>query len=119
LHARRRDGKNGAAMNDSPRRSRRAWDLRLYGTLLVLLAVVLLSSCAAGPNTAARSGEEAGFWLGLWHGIIVAFTFVISLFTDNVNVYEVNNNGNWYDFGFFFGVLISLGGAGSRARKRS
>jgi hypothetical protein len=44
---------------------------------------------------------------------------VISLFNDNVNVYEVNNNGNWYDFGFFFGVLNALGGAGSRARKRS
>jgi hypothetical protein len=119
LHTRRRDGENGAAMNDTPHRSRRAWDLRFYGTLLVGLAVVLLSSCAAGPNTVARSGDQAGFWLGLWHGLIVAFTFVISLFTDNVNVYEVTNNGNWYDFGFFFGVVIALGGAGSRARKRS
>jgi hypothetical protein len=45
------------------------------------------------------------------------FTFVISLFNDNVNVYEVNNNGNWYDFGFFFGVLNALGGAGSRGQE--
>jgi hypothetical protein len=46
---------------------------------------------------------------------------MISLFTDNVSVYEVANNGNWYDFGFFLGVAIALGGAGGgagRARKR-
>jgi hypothetical protein len=94
---------------------------------LVLVAVLgtmlLLSSCAAGPNPSAGTGEEpAGFWLGLWHGIILPVTFVISLFTDNVSIYEVANNGNWYDLGFFVGVTISLGGsggAGVRARRRS
>jgi predicted small secreted protein len=102
----------------------RARDLRAYVALLAVLgAALLLSSCAAGPNTAAGTGEDpAGFWLGLWHGIIFPVTFVISLFTDNVSVYEVANSGNWYDFGFFFGVAIALGGAGggagTRARKR-
>jgi hypothetical protein len=90
---------------------------------LVLLAglgiLLLLSSCAAGPNEAVGTGEDAaGFWLGLWHGIILPVSFVISLFTDNVSVYEVANDGNWYDFGFFLGVLIALGGGGSQARRR-
>lgn len=93
---------------------------------LVLVAVLgstlVLSSCAAGPNPSAGTGEEpAGFWLGLWHGIILPVTFVVSLFTDDVSVYEVANNGNWYDFGFFVGVAMSLGGsggAGIRTRKR-
>ena len=95
--------------------------------VLVLVAVVgamlLLASCAAGPNPAAGTGEEPpGFWLGLWHGVILPVTFVISLFTDNVNVYEAANNGNWYDFGFVLGATISLGGSGggaTRARKRA
>jgi hypothetical protein len=57
--------------------------------------------------------------LGLWHGIIVPVTFVISLFTDDVNIYEVDNNGNWYDFGFVLGLLMSFGGpAGGSARTR-
>jgi hypothetical protein len=87
--------------------------------LLLAAVLVLLSSCSPGPNPAVGTGSEpTGFWPGLWHGIIAPVTFVISLFTDNVSMYEVNNNGNWYDFGFFFGLLISLGGAGSRARKR-
>jgi hypothetical protein len=100
------------------RSARRSKDQRIYVALPALVAVLLLSSCAAGPNTAAGTGEDpAGFWPGLWHGIIVPITFVISLFTDTVNMYEVNNNGNWYDFGFLFGLLIGLGG-GSRASKR-
>ena len=89
--------------------------------LLALGALLLLSSCAAGPNPATGTGEEpAGFLLGLWHGIILPITFVISLFTDDVSVYEVVNNGNWYDFGFFLGLTISLGGggAGSRSKRR-
>jgi hypothetical protein len=89
----------------------------------VLGATLLLSSCAAGPNPAAGTGEDpAGFWLGLWHGIILPVTFVISLFTKDVSIYEAANNGNWYDFGFFFGVAMSLGGTGGaskRARRRS
>jgi hypothetical protein len=55
------------------------------------------------------------------HGITFPVTFVISLFTDNVSVYEAANNRNWYDFGFFLGVAISLGGSGggaTRARRR-
>jgi hypothetical protein len=100
--------------------TRRTRNVRNYVAVLVLVgALLLLSSCSAGPNTAAETGEDpAGFWLGLWHGIIVLITFVISLFNDNVSMYEVNNNGNWYDFGFLLGLMASLGGAGSRARKR-
>jgi hypothetical protein len=33
-------------------------------------------------------------------------------------VYEVANDGNWYDFGFFLGVMLALGGAGSQAKRR-
>jgi hypothetical protein len=91
--------------------------------MAVLGAVLLLSSCAAGPNPQAGTGQDPpGFWLGLWHGIIVPVTFVISLFTDDVSVYEVMNDGNWYDFGFVLGAAIIFGGggggAGTRARRR-
>ena len=84
-----------------------------------VLLLLVLSSCAAGSNPAVGTGEDApGFWMGLWHGIILPVTFVISLFTDSVNMYEVVNDGNWYDFGFFLGVLLFLGGGGSQAGRR-
>jgi hypothetical protein len=71
-------------------------------------------------GVAAQGGDIAGFWLGLWHGVIAPITFVISLFNDNMNVYEIHNNGNWYNLGFVLGagVLLGGGGAGSRGRKR-
>ena len=86
----------------------------------LLILAVLLGACAAGVNDSVgvpgSGGDTAGFLLGIWHGVISPITFVISLFTDSVNIYEVHNNGNWYDFGFVLGAGILFGGGffGSR-----
>lgn len=88
---------------------------------VVTLSMLLFSGCAAGPNTTEdipdAEGKTAGFWSGLWHGIISPITFIISLFSDNVNIYEVYNNGAWYNFGFIVGVCVIFSG-GSRASRR-
>lgn len=91
--------------------------LRLAG--LLVLVVLLVAACAAGANPEVDAGPDpAGFWLGLWQGFIAPVTFFISLFTDNVNIYEVNNNGNWYDFGFVIGAgLLFSGGLFGRKRR--
>jgi hypothetical protein len=85
-------------------------------TTILVLALVALAGCAPGPNQLVDSpnedGEVAGFWQGLWHGIIAPFTFVISLFSDSVGVYEAHNNGGWYNFGFLVGLSIIFGGSG-------
>ena len=103
--------------------SNRKWWTPNWGlVLLLVLLAVMLTACAPGANpgvgTAAESGTTAGFLLGLWHGFIAPVTFVISLFTDTVNLYEVHNNGNWYDFGFVLGAGILFGGGGFGARRR-
>ena len=89
--------------------------------LLVVLTVLFFAGCTPGGNPTgdvpSPAGDIAGFWLGLWHGIIVIVTFVISLFTDNVEIYEVYNNGGWYNFGFLLGLSISLGGSGRSSSK--
>lgn len=89
-----------------------------------IVALLTLSACmgVAGPNGVGNLGTGtdhlAGFWAGLWHGLLFPITFIISLFTDGVSVYDVHNNGNWYDFGFFLGIggLATgvFGGAKSR-----
>ena len=87
--------------------------------LAVLVVVVLfVSACTAGANPGVSdAAESAGFFLGLWHGAIAPITFFISLFSDNVNIYEVANNGNWYDFGFVLGAgLLFSGGVFGRKR---
>lgn len=70
---------------------------------------------------AGTGADPAGFWLGLWHGLIMPITFLISLFNDNVGVYVIHNSGGWYDFGFVLGasIIFSSGGHGSARASRS
>jgi hypothetical protein len=93
---------------------------------LVTLAVVavLLAGCAPGinelSNVPGRTGVVAGFWRGVWNGAISPVTFVISLFDKGVQMYDVHNNGAWYNLGFFLGISALFGGGagGARARRR-
>jgi hypothetical protein len=90
----------------------------------VLIGTLVLAGCAPGPNSAektpAADGHTAGFLLGLWHGFISPVTFVVSLFSKNVRLYEVHNNGGWYNFGFVLGAGLFLsGGILGRKKKRS
>lgn len=88
---------------------------RLPSLAMLLGLALLLAACAAGenPNIDTINPDNdvvAGFWRGLWHGIISPITFIISLFTEEVNIYEVYNTGAWYDFGFVLGAGILFGG---------
>lgn len=60
----------------------------------------------AGSNSKYKLPDAipAGFWAGLWHGIIAPLLFWISLFVPGVRIYETNNKGRRYDFGFLLGV---------------
>jgi hypothetical protein len=85
--------------------------------LCVLVAFLFLSlagGCAPGPNQAEKTpdkdGQIAGFFMGLWHGLISPITFVISIFDRHVRLYEVHNNGGWYNFGFVLGAGLFLSG---------
>lgn len=78
----------------------------------VILSLLLVASCAPGLNpnkdTPNEEGMVAGYWNGFWHGLIMPYSFIGSWFTDNVNIYEVHNNGLWYHLGLFTpGFIIS------------
>lgn len=83
-------------------------------TLLLAAGLTLLCACAPGNERWASVDTPANFWAGLWHGLIVVVTFVVSLFTRDVGIYEPNNIGWGYNLGFILGAMISLGG-GARA----
>jgi hypothetical protein len=92
--------------------------------ILALLAFILLAgaACAPGPNdvekTPGRDGKVAGFWLGIWQGLISPVTFVVSIFTKNVRFYEIHNNGTWYNLGFVLGAGLFMGGGIFGRKKR-
>ena len=90
-----------------------------------LLGLLFLSGCTATSNPSTGmpgpDGETAGFLMGLWHGFIAPVTFVVSLFVDDIEIYEVFNNGNWYNFGFVLGIggFFGGGGAGTQRGRRN
>jgi hypothetical protein len=95
---------------------------RVWVVLGAVVVVLLLAACAPGANDVAGSADPTGagpygFWWGLWHGLIAPVTFVISLFSDSVGVYEIHNTGGWYDFGFLFGLSLTFGGPGGAAAR--
>jgi len=98
---------------------------RVTIVLIVLAALLMLAGCVPGvnelTNTPTEQGMTAGFLRGLWNGFVSPLTFIISLFNKNVQIYEVHNNGGWYNFGFILGAMIIFGGGsrgGRYGRKR-
>ena len=80
--------------------------------LAILAPAFALTSCAATQQADAVAAAAPGFWLGLWHGFIFPVAWLVSLFMKDVAVYAVPNNGGWYDFGYFLGIVVF--GVGAR-----
>lgn len=82
------------------------------------IAALTLSACVARQSGGAIAPDAPGFLLGLWHGFIFPVSFVFSLFLDNVSVYAVPNDGNFYDAGYFLGIVVFGVGANGARRRR-
>jgi hypothetical protein len=81
----------------------------------VFLVLVCLALCLTGcadhlTFNQAASRQPVGFWYGLWHGTILPFAWIVSLFNKAVAIYAIYNNGGWYDFGYLLGAAGFLGG---------
>jgi hypothetical protein len=85
--------------------------------LLPILTLALpLAACAHHAVSVVRhTPDTPGFLLGLWHGFIFPVAWVLSLFVQGVAVYAVPNQGGWYDFGYFIGIVF-LGVGSHRTR---
>ena len=73
---------------------------------LALLPALALAACTATQQSDAVAPTAPGFWLGLWHGLIFPLAWIASLFMSDIAVYAVPNNGGWYDFGYFLGIVV-------------
>lgn len=88
-------------------------DKRYLVVGLILVVALMFLSCAPGNerwNQDINPGNLAGFWVGIWHGLIIVITFIVSLFTKEVGLYEISNTGWPYNLGFLIGLFISIGG---------
>jgi hypothetical protein len=95
-------------------------DSRMKGFVAVvgaMLIVTLLSSCL--PGDGRNSVEKpANFLMGIWHGWIAPLSVIVGIFNKSIRVYEPNNTGWWYDFGFYMAIVSGFGGLALSRRTR-
>lgn len=84
--------------------------------LAALALAATLAACAHQVGSAVQPAAP-GFLFGLWHGFIFPVAWVVSLFVPDVAIYAVPNNGGWYDFGYFLGIVFF--GVGSHRGTRT
>ena len=84
---------------------------RLTAAILAVAAMSLLAACAQQAPTAVDPAAP-GFLEGLWHGFIFPVAWIVSLFSSDAAIYAVPNDGGWYDFGYFLGIVVF--GVGAR-----
>jgi hypothetical protein len=83
-------------------------DNSIRAFISIFITALIFSACAHQPQPIAF--EPPGFFSGLWHGFIILFSLIGSVFSD-IRIYAFPNSGIWYDFGFFLGSFAFLGGA--------
>jgi hypothetical protein len=88
--------------------------MKQFRTASALAALVLLAACAHQVSSSVQPSAP-GFLPGVWHGFIFPVAWVLSLFMRDVAVYAVPNDGGWYDFGYFIGIVF-LGVGSHRSR---
>jgi hypothetical protein len=89
------------------------WDERSTMKKLLILSLILiallLTGCLAGADSHFDAETPAGFFAGVWHGLLAPFTLLADLFGANVSMYEAANVGPQYDLGFLIGFMMLFG----------
>lgn len=83
--------------------------------ITVFSIIVFMSGCF--PTITNADEKPAGFFLGIWHGWIAPVSLIAGIFNNNIRIYEANNSGWWYDFGFYIAVIAGFGGIALSRKK--
>ena len=90
---------------------------RYFWILLLALLMITLTGCLPGSARFTEHQHIAGFFSGIWHGWLAPISLILGIFNDHIRIYEVNNTGWWYDFGFYIAVISGFGGLSLARRK--
>jgi hypothetical protein len=94
----------------------------LLGLAVAAAAIYIIAFHVGMPTRDIdTSGAPANFWWGLWHGLIIYLSFIASWFDNNIVLYQVHNNGFWYNLGYLIALSVSVGGIarGFRTREKA
>lgn len=87
--------------------------------VLIMIAVLamMLTGCMPGDEKYTQD-DPAGFFWGIWHGWIAPLSLIFGFFNDTTRIYELNNSGLWYDFGFYIAIISGFGGFSLSRKKK-
>lgn len=82
----------------------------IKNNLSVLILLFLLLPIAT--NAFVQGGDfsyydPAGFFSGIWHGLLAPYSLIVRWFID-IQIYATPNTGWFYDLGFLIGIAGSL-----------
>jgi len=83
---------------------------------VMLLLIMSLTGCVPGDGKNTVD-DPAGFFWGVWHGWIAPISLIVGLFKEDIRIYEIYNNGWWYDLGFYIAIISGFGGISLSRRK--
>lgn len=52
--------------------------------------------------------QPAGFFFGIWHGLLAPWSLIARWFLSNISMYAISNTGWFYDLGFLGGEIFSI-----------
>lgn len=90
---------------------------KLHILVLIVFLTFVISSCMPG-SAAIQEKRPAGFFMGVWHGWIAPVSLVVGIFNPAITIYESENTGWWYDFGFYIAIISGFGGISLSRRKK-
>ena len=90
---------------------------RSYKVIALLILLVLLTGCMAGISPQFDT-QQAGFFYGIWHGWLAPLSLILKFFNPEHSIYEINNTGLGYEFGFYMAIISGFGGLSLARKKR-
>ena len=93
--------------------------MKIQKSVCILFLIILITVSGCVPGDDKHTAEEpAGFFWGIWHGWIAPISLIWQLFNPEIRVYEPQNIGWWYDFGFYIAIISGFGGISFSRKKR-
>lgn len=93
--------------------------MKIHTLICILLLIGLITLAGCIPGDGKHTDEKpAGFFWGIWHGWIAPISLIWGIFDPYIRLYEPNNTGWAYDFGFYIAIISGFGGISFSRRKR-
>ena len=83
--------------------------------LLLTIALITAAGCMPGDGEYTED-QPAGFFWGVWHGLIAPISLIWGLFNSEIRLYEPLNTGWAYDLGFYLAVIGGFSSFSSSSR---